>query len=132
MAPFTCPKQFYCLNRLIRGGSKGFRVVRIFSAPTPFLAPFFKMSGLVPPTFFLWEITQKFFSQHGVFISWQLKKLIFVILGVPTWPWRPLSFWDKKGYFGPNSHENQSLLAFKDLYLVSMTSKQFRYSKKRV
>ena len=39
--------------------------------------------------FFYWKYFKNSFSYHEVFISWQLEKINFLILGVPTGPWGP-------------------------------------------
>ena len=53
-----------------------------------------------------------------VFISWQLKKIFFLVWGIPKGPWNILAhFRAKKGYFWPIFHKNQGFQHFKDLFL---------------
>ena len=48
----------------------------------------FWMSEWSNQLFFLWEIIQNFFILAWVFISWQLKKIIFMVIWCPNRAWR--------------------------------------------
>ena len=78
----------------------------------------FKMAAeapdMVSPTFFLWEIIQKFFFLAWGFHILATRKNIFCHPGGSQWvPVGLLAcFRAKKGYFGTNVDKNQSLLAF--------------------
>ena len=71
--------------------------------------------GKAIPTFFLWEITQKFFFLARGYHILATQKNNFCHPGGSQWgPGGHLAhFWGKKGYFRTNFHKNQGLLAFK-------------------
>ena len=79
-------------------------------------------------TFFLWEITQKFFFLAWGFHILATRKNIFCHPGGSQWARGGLlaCFRAKKCYFGTNVDKNQSLLTFKDIFLTIMTSKHCR------
>ena len=61
-----------------------------------------KAPGMVTPTIFIWEVIQKFFFLTWSFISWQLKKIICMVVGDPHGPgafWLILGL--KNRYFRP-------------------------------
>ena len=80
------------------------------------------LADMVILTFFLWEIIQKFFFYNRVFISWQLEKTVFMVLGGsnrslgPFW----LIFWLKKAIFELFSLKFHVLQLFK-IVLCSKT-----------
>ena len=84
--------------------------------------------GKAIPTFFLWEITQKFFFLAWGFHILATRKNIFCHPGGSQWARGGLlaCFRAKKCYFGTNVDKNQSLLTFKDIFLTIMTSKHCR------
>ena len=87
--------------------------------------------GLVTPTFFLWEINQKFFFLAWGFHILATQKNNFCHPGGSQWG--PGAFWAhiraQKGYFWAIFHKNQSFIAFKEFFLTSRTSKHCIYSK---
>ena len=90
-----------------------------FFRPQPhFLDPFLKMTakmpGLVTPTFFLWEITHKFFFfTSGFSYPGNPKNQFSWSCGVPMGPWGLWGhFRAKNGYFSPIFHIIRFFLAF--------------------
>ena len=70
--------------------------------------------GLVTPTFFQWEIIQKFFFLPYVFHILATRKNNFCHPGGSQWaPGGLLArFWAKNAYFWTNLQKNQNFLAF--------------------
>ena len=70
--------------------------------------------GKVTPTFFLWEITQKFFFLAQGFHILATRKNNLRHPGGSQWaPWGLLArFRAKNAYFGTNFQKNQNFLAF--------------------
>ena len=78
------------------------------------------LPDMVTPTFFLWEITQKFFFLAYGFHILATQKNNFHGPGGSQWgPGGLLAhFRAKKGYFRPIFHKNQGFKLFKDLFIL--------------
>ena len=77
------------------------------------------LPDMVTPTFFLWEITQKFFFLTYGFHILATQKNIFHGPGGLLAHFRAT----KKGYFWPIFHKNQGFKLFKDLFVLQNNKK---------
>ena len=88
--------------------------------------------GLAIPTFFLWEIIQKFFFLSRGFHILATQKKYFCHPGGFQWgPGAILArFKAKKGWFRAIFYKNQSFIAFKAFFHTDRTSKHCKYQNK--